>query len=320
MTVTPGTGIKEMKNSYQGLENDNDCVRNPLTIRMPNTLEIDNEIREKPYYFACTSRIIITVLLIVTSTIVISLITLIPCIIGESINSVFHYSPEELASFYEQKGGLSNKTYKVVLLGDSLIGKPFERFELDQKIKAYLPKYNLDIVRCAENGARIAGIRDTIMPECALPATPDAVILFWDSDCSDVSEDNMDSEGVDETRTAYLKAVVDTISKLTQTGVFVAIAGPGVLGEGAKLFAPKEERFQNKEEMLDDYSAMNKQVANLFKIPYIDIRAAFMAYVPSYQLCYSLCVTIDGEHENERGTKIVAKHFADTLGLWLSSL
>jgi len=309
-----------MKISYQNFENFNDRVRNPLSLSMPNTLEIDDEIRKKQFYFACTSRMIVTILLIVSSIIVISLITLIPCIIGESINSVFHYNSEELASFYEQKDGFSNKTYKVVLLGDSLIGKPFERFELDQKIKAYLPKYNLDIIKCAENGARIAGIRDYIMPECALPETPDAVILFWDSDCSDVNEGNMNSEGVDKTRTAYYAGVVNTISKLTQTGVFVAIAGPGVLGEGAKLFAPKEERFQNKEDMLDDYSAMNKQVANLFKIPYIDIRAAFKAYIPPYQLCYSLCVTLDGEHENERGTKIVAKHFADTLGLWLSTL
>jgi hypothetical protein len=208
---------------------------------------------------------------------------------------IFHYSVETIPT-YEQKYGFSNKTYKVVLLGDSLIGKPFERFQLDQKIKAYLPRYNLDIIRCAENGARIAGIRDIIMPECALPATPDAVILFWDSDCSDVNEDEMDSEGVKDTRAAYYSGVVATINQLTQTGAFVAIASPGVLGEGAKLFAPKQQRFQNKEEMLDDYSEMNKQVANVFDIPFIDIRAAFMAYVPAYQLCYSLCVTTDGEH------------------------
>ena len=81
--------------------------------------------------------------------------------------------------------------------------------------------------------------------------------------------------------------------------------------------SPDEERFFDKEPMLDAYTIMNKQVASSFKIPYIDVRAAFLAYVPWFQLCYSLCVTFDGEHENERGTKIVSKMFAQTLSEWL---
>lgn len=72
--------------------------------------------------------------------------------------------------------------------------------------------------------------------------------------------------------------------------------------------------------MLNDYAIMNKNIAASFDMPYIDVRGAFQDYIPSYQLCYSLCVTYDGEHENERGTIIVARLFAETLNVWLSTI
>ena len=92
------------------------------------------------------------------------------------------------------------------------------------------------------------------------------------------------------------------------------------MGEGHKYFAPKQDRFHNKEVALDWYTALNKETAASLDVPYIDIRQAFLDFIPSYQLCYSLCVTYDGEHENERGTVIVAKLFAKSLSTWLANL
>lgn len=100
----------------------------------------------------------------------------------------------------------------------------------------------------------------------------------------------------------------------------MAVGGPGVLGEGGMLFAPNEGRFKNKEPMLEAYGTINKEAALRVGVPYIDIRQAFLDYIPSYQLCYSRCVTIDGEHENERGTVILARLFALSLSKWLSVL
>ena len=99
----------------------------------------------------------------------------------------------------------------------------------------------------------------------------------------------------------------------------MALSGPGVLGEGHRFFAPKVDRFRNKEVMLNWYTDLNKETAASLNVPYIDVRQAFLDFIPSYQLCYSLCVTYDGEHENERGTVIVAKLFAKSLSLWLST-
>ena len=100
----------------------------------------------------------------------------------------------------------------------------------------------------------------------------------------------------------------------------MALAGTGILGEGKKLFAPYwESRYKHKEPMLNDYNLMNEAVATQYHIPFINVRDAFLEYVPFYQLCYSKCVTYDGEHENARGTVIVAKLFSDVLSGWLSS-
>lgn len=100
----------------------------------------------------------------------------------------------------------------------------------------------------------------------------------------------------------------------------MALGGPGVLGEGHKFFAPKQGRFLNKEAALNWYTTLNKETAASLDVPYIDIRQAFLDFIPSYQLCYSLCVTYDGEHENNRGTIIVAKLFAKSLSTWLATL
>ena len=102
-------------------------------------------------------------------------------------------------------------------------------------------------------------------------------------------------------------------------GIFVAIAGIGILGEGAKLFAPRSERFNNKERMLKIYNSMNENIAKSFSIPFIDVRRTLSKKIPFFQLCYKNCVTYDGEHSNERGALVIAKLFAEVLSKWLTS-
>jgi hypothetical protein len=110
------------------------------------------------------------------------------------------------------------------------------------------------------------------------------------------------------------------VTTCNNPGAFVALAGTGVLGEGARLFAPNSDRFFKKEKMLNAYNLMNEEVADGLNIPFIDVRKAFLAKIPFYQLCYKHCVTQDGEHENNRGTVIVAKLFSDALSKWLTSI
>ena len=50
--------------------------------------------------------------------------------------------------------------------------------------------------------------------------------------------------------------------------------------------------------MLDAYRVLTKAVAANVSVPYIDMRAAFLADIPAWWLLPSGWVTVDGEHPN----------------------
>lgn len=87
----------------------------------------------------------------------VALILLLPCPTASFINAVFKFKPDSpaIASFPDQELLFHDRTFKVALLGDSLINKPFKSFQLQEKIKQLLPGYNFDFVNCGINGAQI---------------------------------------------------------------------------------------------------------------------------------------------------------------------
>lgn len=52
-----------------------------------------------------------------------------------------------------------NRTYNIVLFGDSLINNPFQYNELSEKMSAYLPDFNVDIQNYGIDSNRIADMR-----------------------------------------------------------------------------------------------------------------------------------------------------------------
>lgn len=89
--------------------------------------------------------------------------TMLPCPTGAAINKIFKFTDTKsgidiLPGQDIQEALYHNKTFKVVLLGDSLINKPYVMFDLAGKIKAYLPGYNLELSNCGSNGAVIGEI------------------------------------------------------------------------------------------------------------------------------------------------------------------
>ena len=59
----------------------------------------------------------------------------------------------------------------------------------------------------------------------------------------------------------------------------MALSGPCVLAEGHKYFAPKEDRFHDKEVALYRYAILNKETATSLEVPYIVVRLAFLDFV-----------------------------------------
>lgn len=72
------------------------------------------------------------------------------------------------------------ETIKISLIGDSLIRRANNEYELSTKIQNLLPQNKLEISVFAENGAMIKSIHETQLP-AALATIPDIVILCWDS-------------------------------------------------------------------------------------------------------------------------------------------
>jgi hypothetical protein len=119
---------------------------------------------------------------------------------------------------------ITNNTLRIVLLGDSLINRPYELYNLSEKIQSYISQYDYsyDISNCGFNGQMIATIRSGPLVSCALPKEPHAVIVFWDSDCSNVSEYDMSDNEVAILRAAYKANVAYVIETIIKTGVLIS--------------------------------------------------------------------------------------------------
>ena len=206
--------------------------------------------------------------------------------------------------------------YRVVLLGDSLISgdrkQNFGEFPLmAARIGSFLPHYsNLNFLNFGSEGDTINSIRLRLGSVLSTPA--DAVILIWDSD---VSQNLENSNNINYIRHNYLSNLTYVITAIQQNNpaVRIAIGGPGLLGEGPLFGKVSNRIFQTKRSMLDDYSIMNQQLALALNVTYIDIRKAYLSQLPSYRLAYSGCLTIDGEHENDNGLRIISKLVAKTI-------
>jgi len=216
----------------------------------------------------------------------------------------------------EQSDSSPNPEHTVVLLGDSLINRPFQRFDFGGMLRSRLSKYPMTVWNEGGDGSTIAAIYDRL--DRALAHNPDALILLWDSDASDIDESAMSSEEVVELRANYettLRAVVnETLSYPTVK--YMAIGGPCVYGDEGLRFRP--ERFSNKDKVFDAYREINKVVASSFNVDYLDVRTLLLESVPFYWFFFKWWITIDGEHFNYRGTIMWANMAADALNFYLS--
>jgi hypothetical protein len=115
---------------------------------------------------------------------------------------------------------VSNRTLRIVLLGDSLINRPYESFDLGEKMKAYLSQYDyvFEITNCGFDGHKIEDIRKSPLHNCSLPLNPHAVILFWGSDCSNVSEFKYSEDEISRLRETYVSNVNFVVNSSRKRG------------------------------------------------------------------------------------------------------
>jgi hypothetical protein len=62
-------------------------------------------------------------------------------------------------------------------------------------------------------------IKDSLIPECVTPASADAVLIFWDSDVSDVNENAMSDSDRISLRLSYEASLASALGTLIKTGI-----------------------------------------------------------------------------------------------------
>ena len=203
-----------------------------------------------------------------------------------------------------------NNRVKIVLFGDSLIDVPFNRNSLDEKIRNQFPYYLLDIVNEGNGGNKIHNLKERMYNDVVLKK-PDIVLLYWDSDLSDQDYEFLEEKSTELQYTEDLSEVVRVLKNASK----LAVAGPGILGEGP-LF-PKDF-FYRKNKLLNHYREINQNVSLENGVIYLDIRKAFLDFIPSAWIFSMGFCTLDGEHPNERGSQIIAEQFGLAINLFLS--
>ena len=220
----------------------------------------------------------------------------------------------------EAGSGIRNCT-RIVLIGDSLVMQPNAEFDflfhLKDKLSRRLPGLAVDLVEAGVGMDHIADIERRLQQDC-LDYQPDAVILLWDSDVSEVEQEQCEAGSVTRPYVDALTATLGAIFKVTHR---IAVLGPTVLGE---LVPGHNLSPWRKDACLEHYCALNRDaVAQLGsdQAVYINARRAFIqreaAFASGAGYAFpSGLLTIDGEHPSRLGSDVLMDLMVDVVWRW----
>jgi lysophospholipase L1-like esterase len=204
---------------------------------------------------------------------------------------------------------------RIVFVGDSLVHRSASDHGLLDAVRdglaARFPGNSLEVVDAGNNGDRIADILQRL-DEDVLVLNPDAVVLYWDSDVSDVDESVMTPGEIREVRAAYERDVRTVLQRLVASGAHVIVSGPTLIGE-------RRHPGNDKDRQLDHYRDLNRRLAANEGVQYVDTRHAFQAARPVGAPAGTDrgLLTEDGEHLNAAGAKLAGGLFIGALESWL---
>lgn len=100
--------------------------------------------------------------------------------------AVFIVSYPDVDNNYEYNSLTYTKPFKVILFGDSLMNVGYSYYNLGEKLQHQFPQVSLTIVNAGVNGDKIADMKARMYTD-VVDQQPDAVLIYWDSDVSDLS-------------------------------------------------------------------------------------------------------------------------------------
>ena len=181
---------------------------------------------------------------------------------------------------------------------------------IQARLVTRFPARPFELLDAGVNGDRIADIRERLEDD-VLALRPDVVILYWDSDVSDVDEADKTPDEVRQLRELYERDVVTVLQRLAAAGAHVVMSGPTLIGE-------RPHARNGKDPQLDLYRDMNRRIAAAAGVRYIDTRRAFQARRPAGAAATvdRGLLTEDGEHLNARGARLAGTLFARAIAAW----
>ena len=182
-----------------------------------------------------------TWLAIVSTTVLVVSLLLTPlgCIVADKfgnfrrflwINTIFKFTRQNyppLTVTCNSSIAITNQTLRIVLLGDSVITRPFKFHNLKKKIQAEFSRfdgYTFDIINCGFDGSKVSNMRLAPLNSCAIPANPHAVILLWDADVANIAERLYSREENRQIRRTYVANVEFVISTLKKKGEALTVS------------------------------------------------------------------------------------------------
>ena len=108
---------------------------------------------------------------------------------------------------------------------------------------------------------------------------------------------------------AYETGLTSLIKRCQDAGARVILATPSVIGE-------KTDGTNGLDAMLEDYAAVSRKVAATSGTTLLDLRAAFIGHLQSYNVAgeKSGILTTDGVHLNDAGNRFVAVRMLEAVG------
>lgn len=195
---------------------------------------------------------------------------------------------------------------RIVFLGDSiteagaapggyvsLVRQALERHHADQKI---------EVIGAGISGNRVPDL-ERRLERYVLNKKPTLVVIYigindvWHS-----------MQGRGTPKEAYEQGLRRIVEQIRGTGADVILATPSVIGE-------KHDGSNPLDEMLDDYSAISRRVAQQSGAQLLDLRKAFVSYLKQQNADNASegILTTDGVHLNEAGNRFVAEQMATAL-------
>ncbi len=199
---------------------------------------------------------------------------------------------------------------RIVFFGDSLVHRSEGDHGLLDLVRRGLEERErgrrFELFEAGRNGDKIADLKKRLNDD-VLARRPSAVVLYWDSDVSDVDEGRLAPAQFATVRAAYESNLSDVLRALVGARTHVIMTGPTLIGE-------KKHGQNPKDAQLDAYEALNRRVAVSFGVGYLDTRRAFFDHeAPAIRGP----LTEDGEHLSAAGVRLLAHEVLKALHHWL---